>query len=107
MDYKVAVIGDHDSILGFNALGMELFVASDARQAGEMLDSAAAGGFAIVYITEQLAEAIPDKIADYRSQRLPAIVPIPSIKGSTGIGMQQVKDSVKKAVGVDILGFDE
>ncbi|MHB8963814.1 MAG: V-type ATP synthase subunit F [Saccharofermentanales bacterium] len=107
MDYKVAVIGDYDSILGFNALGMELFAAEDAQQAASHLDAAAAGGYAIVYITEQLAEGIPEKIADYRSRKLPAIVPIPSIKGSTGIGMQQVKDSVKKAVGIDILGFDE
>lgn len=107
MDYKVAVIGDYDSILGFNALGMDLFAADNALQAGVHLDAAAAGGYAIVYITEQLAEGIPEKIAEYRNRKLPAIVPIPSIKGSTGIGMQQVKDSVKKAVGVDILGFDE
>lgn len=106
MDYKIAVIGDYDSILGFNALGMDLFTADSAQQAGIHLDAAAAGGYAIVYITEQLAEGISDKISEYRSRKLPAIVPIPSIMGSTGIGMQQLKDSVKKAVGVDILGFD-
>jgi len=107
MENKVAVIGDHDSILGFKTLGMEVFVVNDAAQAVATLNRAAKEGYVIIYITEQFASQIEDTIAVYRSQKLPAVVPIPSIFGKTGIGMQQVKDSVKKAVGADILGFDE
>jgi vacuolar-type H+-ATPase subunit F/Vma7 len=35
------------------------------------------------------------------------VIPIPSIAGTTGLGMFQVRESVKKAVGMDIFAQDE
>lgn len=104
---KAAVIGDHDSILAFNALGMEIYPVKEPEEAAKILDKLAEGGYAIVYITEQLAAEISDTIFLYRNADLPAIVPIPSILGNPGIGMQQITDSVKKAVGIDILGTED
>lgn len=107
LENKIAVIGDHDSIIGYKTLGMEVFAVTDATSAAAVLNGVSKDGYVVIYITEQFASQIEDTIALYRSQRLPSVVPIPSIFGKTGIGMQQVKDSVKKAVGADILGFDE
>ena len=104
--YKAAVIGDQDSILGFNALGMDIFPAEKAQTVSKLLDELAESGYAAIFITEPLAEMVKDKLAFYREKELPAIVPIPSVRGATGMGMQQVKDSVQKAVGIDILGID-
>lgn len=105
--YKVAAIGDQDSILAFNALGIDVFPAETADAVATLLDELAENSYAAIFITEPAAELVKDRIAFYREKELPAIVPVPSIKGSTGMGMQQVKDSVKKAVGIDILGFDD
>lgn len=104
---KIAVIGDHDSIIGYKTLGMEVFAVTDAASATAVLNDLSKNGYVIIYITEQIASQIEETIAQYRSLRLPSVVPIPSISGKTGLGMQQVKESVKKAVGADILGFDE
>ncbi len=105
--YKAAVIGDQDSILAFNALGMDIFTAEKAEIAARLIDQLAGSGYAVIYITEPVAALVSDRIAYYRERELPAIVPVPSIKGMTGSGMQQVKNSVKKAVGIDILEFDK
>ncbi len=104
--YKAAVIGDQDSILGFNALGIDVFVQERPDAASRIIDELADGGYAVIFITEPLAEQIRDKLAYYRDKKIPALVPIPSVRGDTGMGMQQVKDSVQKAVGIDILGID-
>ncbi|NLO39192.1 MAG: V-type ATP synthase subunit F, partial [Ruminiclostridium sp.] len=40
-------------------------------------------------------------------ERFPAVIPIPGIQGSLGIGMLGVKRCVEKAVGADILFRDE
>ena len=62
--YKIAVLGDRDSVMGFKALGLETFFAEDAEQARHTLHRLAkpAGGaqsdYAIIYITEQLAELL-------------------------------------------------
>ena len=43
-------------------------------------------------------------IDKYRDQKFPAVIPIPGVDGSYGIGMRSVSLAVEKAVGADILG---
>ena len=104
--YRVGVIGDKDSVMGFRALGMAVMVAEDREAVLAYLEDILDEGFAIVYITEHAAALVPEELASLRARKLPAFVPIPSTRGTLGIGMAQVKETVKKAVGVDILGFD-
>jgi len=103
---RVAVIGDRDSVMGFRALGMESMEATSRADILAYLDRVVGEEYAVVFITEPAAALVMDKIAELRPLRLPAVVPIPSTHGSLGIGMEQVKETVKKAVGIDILGFD-
>lgn len=101
--YKIGVIGDRESILGFKALGLAVFPCDKADEAKKVLKKIAGEEFAIIYVTEQLYQYMGDVIADYAEQKLPAIIPVPSKDGSLGIGIQGVKKSVERAVGADIL----
>ncbi len=105
--HQVGVIGDRDSVIGFKALGMTVREAEDGAKAGELIRQMARDRFAVIYITEPLAEENQELIKELRQQPLPAIVPIPSITGSTGLGMRQVKESVRKAVGIDLFDSAE
>ena len=53
--YRIGVIGDRDSVLGFQALGLEAAPAENAEEARQALHRMAKENFAIVYLTEQLA----------------------------------------------------
>jgi V/A-type H+-transporting ATPase subunit F len=44
-----------------------------------------------------------DKIDLFRNKTLPIITLIPSNRGTLGIGITDVKKSVEKAIGVDII----
>ena len=101
--YKIAVIGDYDSIYGFAALGLDIYPAANRKEAEEKLDSLAGKGYGIIYITEALAAELKHEIARYQGQLLPAIIQIPGISGNTGDGVRGVKKSVEQAVGSDIL----
>ena len=101
--YKVAVIGDRDSIYGFAALGLETFPVSEQSQAVHKLRELAEGEYAVIYITEALAESLKNEVDRYRLARLPAIIPIPGVSGNTGMGIANVKKSVEQAVGSDII----
>lgn len=101
--YKIAVMGDKDSIYGFATLGMETFPYSDPQEASHKLRELAEEGYAVVYITEGLADKISTEINRYREQMLPAIILIPGISGNTGSGINAVKRSVEQAVGSDII----
>ena len=43
--YKIAVVGDYDSIYGFAALGLDTFPVTAQEEAGERLQELAAGGY--------------------------------------------------------------
>ena len=60
-------------------------------------------GYGVIYITEELFEGLSEEVEYYRDKPLPAIIPIPGVKGNTGIGMRNVSLSVEKAVGSDII----
>jgi V/A-type H+-transporting ATPase subunit F len=101
--YKIAVLGDKDSVLGFRALGLETFAADNAEQARPILHRLAREGYAIVYLTEQLAAGVNAELARYKDELTPAIILIPGKEGSLGIGMANIKTAVERAVGADIL----
>jgi len=105
--YKIGVIGDQDSILGFKAIGMSVFPVENSAAAGDTLEKLAQENYAIIYITEQMAQEIGDIIDRYKDSLMPAIILIPSNQGSLGIGMRNVRKSVERAIGADILFKDE
>ena len=105
--YKIAVIGDYDSIYGFAALGLDIFPVSEPEEAKSKFQQLAGGTYAVIYITEALAAQLEQEIEKYREEILPAIIQIPGVSGNTGAGILEVKKSVEKAVGYDILFGDE
>ena len=101
--YKIAVMGDRDSIFGFAALGLEPFPMTDPAEAGKKIKELAENGYAVIYITEALAAQVEPEIERFREVDLPAIILIPGVSGNTGKGILAVKKSVEQAVGSDII----
>ena len=101
--YKVAVLGDKDSVLGFLALGIDIFPVHSADEIKKTIHRLAEDEYAIIYITEQAALQAKEAIAKYKDNELPAIIVIPGIQGSMGIGMNEVRESAKRATGMDLL----
>ena len=60
--YKIAVLGDQDSVLGFKALGLDVFPAETVEEGRETLHRLARESYAIVYLTEQLAQGLAPEI---------------------------------------------
>ena len=101
--YKIAVLGDYDSIYGFAALGLDTFPVTDPAEAVKKLHQLSLSEYAVIYVTEGLAANIEHEIAKYKEQMLPAVILIPGVSGNTGKGIEGVKKSVEQAVGSDIL----
>lgn len=101
--YKIAVIGDYDSIYGFATLGLDTFPVFTQEEAGTKLKQLAAGGYGIIYVTEACAADLKQELGKYQEHQIPAIIQIPGISGNTGAGIAGVKKSVEQAIGSDIL----
>lgn len=100
---KIGVVGDKDSVLAFKALGIDVFPVVGPDEARRAIDNCAKCDYAVIFVTEQIAQKIEETIARYNKQILPAVILIPSNQGSLNIGLQRISDSVEKAVGVNIL----
>ena len=102
--YKIAIIGDRDSVLGFMALGFATFEAQSAEEAGKLLHNVARDeSYAVIFIVENYAEQLSEAMAKYKDMPLPAVVSIPGRAGSNGFGMNSIRSAVERAVGADII----
>ena len=101
--YKIAAMGDRNSIYGFVSLGISIFPVDESTEAIKTLRRISESGYAVIFITEGLASQIQTEIDRYKDEPLPAIIPIPGVSGNTGIGMKQVSQFVERAVGSDIV----
>ena len=115
MKYRIAMVGSKEAIGGFALLGVDIVAVDSGEQAMEELyrlkkdttkdeTGRECNTYAIVFISEDLAGGItPDDEKKLARGALPAIIPLPSHKGSTGYGLQRLKRIVERAVGSDIL----
>lgn len=102
--YKIGIIGDRDSVLGFMALGFSVHDVQDAEQAAKKLHTLVKSGeYAVIFLTENYAQLLVEETNRYKDMPLPAVVSIPGQGGSTGFGMNNIRSAVERAVGADIL----
>lgn len=101
--YKIAVIGDWESVMGFRALGLDTYPVTSADEARELVHRLAKENCAVIYLTEQLAVKMEDVLARYKDDVRPAIILIPGREGSLGVGKANIQRSIERAVGADIL----
>jgi V/A-type H+-transporting ATPase subunit F len=102
--YKIGIIGERDSVLGFMAIGFAVHEAPDSAAAREILHRLAKDeDYAIIFIVENYAGDLEEDMARYKDVPLPAVITIPGRAGSTGYGMNAIKSAVERAVGADIL----
>ena len=101
--YQIAVVGDWVSVMGFRALGLDTYPVNTAEEAKEQIKELAKGNCAVIYLTEQLAQEIPEILSRYKDELRPAIILIPGRAGSLGIGKANIQRAIERAVGADIL----
>ncbi|RVU53969.1 V-type ATP synthase subunit F [Anaerosphaera multitolerans] len=101
--YKIAVVGDKDSVSVFKVLGIDVVTAYEADDARNKIDKLAADDYGLIFVTEDLAVKIEDTIERYNKKVVPAIILIPSNQGTLNIGMNKISESVERAVGSNIL----
>ena len=103
--HKIGVIGDKDAVLCFKAFGFSVHPAilSKPEENRKVVDEMARNGFGIIFITEQIAQTIPETIDRYDKKISPAIILIPGSKGSLGVGLGRIRKNVERAVGMNIL----
>lgn len=103
MRKKIGVIGDKDSVLGFKALGLDVYTPVENADVRKTIEMMAKNDYGVIFITEQMAVKAMDTINRYDSEPSPAIIMIPSNQGTLNIGSDRIIENVEKALGSNIL----
>lgn len=101
--YKIAVLGDRESVCGFACLGVEAVAVKGFQEAKAQFSRLVKDNYGIIYITEYYAEALKEEIALLESSVTPAVILIPGVRGNTGEAMKSISRTVERAVGSLIL----
>ncbi len=101
MQGKMAVVGSAETIMVFKAAGVEAFPVTDEKSARETLRKVA-HDFPVVFLSEEFAEPLKDLLKRFDEGAYPVVLPIPTGK-EKGYGEAFLKDSMERALGVDIL----
>lgn len=115
MMYRIAMVGPEEAVAGFSLLGVHIHPAHTAEEALKALyalkkathldDSGRERQtYAIVFVAEDLIANLSQEDERRLSRgALPAIVPLPSHRGSSGQAVERLRHLVERAVGSDIL----
>ncbi len=100
---EIAFIGDRDTIWPFMGLGADVFFSDESESAARLVSEAVKNEFKIIFVTEDVYEAAREGIEALREQAVPTFAVIPSVTGSRGTAMQMIRDSVRRAMGVEYI----
>lgn len=115
MKYRIAIVGSREAVSGFALLGIHVSPVSSPEEAVAAFyelkkqmtrddQGAERNTYAIVFVAEDLmADLSPDDEKRLMRGALPAIIPLPSHKGSTGYGLERLQRIVERAIGSNIL----
>ena len=109
--YRIAIVGPDDVVSGFRALGVETFIAQtsddvlvELKKIKSLSQSEDLEPFAVVCIVEDLMIGIDEK--EYTriiNGPLPAVVILPSAKGSQGFAEARLRKLAERAIGASII----
>jgi V/A-type H+-transporting ATPase subunit F len=100
----MAAIGDYEMVLPCQAVGIKPIVISteEYEKIPNLLERLAVENYAVVFIQEEIFINFKKKIEEINDNWNVSAIPIPGIRGSKGAGIEAIRSSVEKAVGMDI-----
>lgn len=106
---KLIAVGSYESVLPFKALGLDVFVVTDANveELGIKISQLSKENYAALFLTEDLCKRFADVVQEVNSTEAISIVPIPAQGMSTSYGLRGIRSIVERAVGMDIFNQEE
>lgn len=104
----MAAIGEYETVLPFQAAGVRPFVVDEEGTAGfpELLMKLTKQNYAVIFIQEKLFVQFSEQVNEINEKYSVSVIPIPGLTGSMGMGLESIKTSVERAVGMDIFSVN-
>ncbi len=105
--HKLAFVGEERIGTLFKSFGFDVFAASDSNEAAKQIaDIVKKKKFNIVVTTEDFADELKEFVEEQRKE-LPIVFVLPSPIEYKGTGIEWIRYSVERAIGIDIFSKKE
>jgi len=98
----VAIVGDTTSVAGFGPLGLAVYAVEEPAQARELWSELTDGRYGVVFVTEQVYEAVSDLAAESADRPVPAVTVIPGAGSPGGVGREKLERAIVRALGTTV-----
>ncbi len=104
---KAVAVGEKHLILGFKGVGFEIVPIDDSQKLMHELNTLSRDPeIRLVLVTESMAREAPKALEEFR-ERSPAVLTIiPTHEGSEHVSFHEIRRSVERSLGIDLLGKD-
>ncbi|MFH1575590.1 MAG: V-type ATP synthase subunit F [Candidatus Nealsonbacteria bacterium] len=100
---KIAILGNKETIMGFKALGADVFGVKEKKEAEDAIENIySKKEHAVLIVTEDWFLEIKEKIEKFADELLPAVISIPAVGFSKGVAELRLKKIIEQAIGSDI-----
>ncbi|MDD5090263.1 MAG: V-type ATP synthase subunit F [Candidatus Wallbacteria bacterium] len=103
MQHKIAAIGNKETLVLFESLGIDCFFMENPDEVGKSLKILAGKDYSIIFLAENLAPLVEDTLAELARKPLPAVTIIPMQPKSTGLGLERIRKMAVRATGTNIV----
>jgi V/A-type H+-transporting ATPase subunit F len=104
---KAVAVGEKHLILGFKGVGFEIVPIEDSGKLMHALSTLSRDPEAgLVLVTESMARDAPKAVEEFRERSSAVLTIIPTHGGSEHVSFQEMRKSVERSLGIDLLGKD-
>lgn len=100
----ILVVGKKDSVLGFKTVGLDTVFWESKETSLPVVEEYIENGTKIVFVTENVFEVLQNYVEGFFGKLYPIFIPIPDVEGSKGIGYENIRNLVIRALGTDVFG---
>ena len=102
--HPMAAVGEYDTVLPFQAVGVKPYIVKDNASCDieQILFELAKTRYAVVFVQEAFFIEHVRRIEELNDEYETSFIPIPGLRGSMGVGLESIRSSVERAVGMDI-----
>jgi V/A-type H+-transporting ATPase subunit F len=101
--YKIAAIGESESIFVLQAVGFDVFQVKPEDAAQTLREKFDSTHYAIIFISELLAQELSDLVYDLSLRPFPVVTVLPTVRERMNIGLDQLRKVSIKATGTDLI----
>ncbi len=101
MSGNLAIIGKKESVMPFIATGAKVYYIKEG-EAETKVEELINQGVKVIFFSEEFAEELALVLKKYQTETFPCLIPFSSGRMRLNIGIERIRQLIKKAAGADI-----